>query len=92
MSGIFLFLELAYTLVINEKCDVCNFEVVAMETMMGEHPRDIISTLLTSFREDIMLHKILNPRLPFPRENSIARTIVLIVSMVLACLSANPKS
>ncbi|KAF8012983.1 hypothetical protein BT93_I0986 [Corymbia citriodora subsp. variegata] len=84
--------ELAYTLVVNEKSDVYSFGVVAMETMMGEHPGDIISTLLASSREDIMLHKILDPRLPFPRENSIARSIVLIVSLALACLSANPKS
>ncbi|KAF8015127.1 hypothetical protein BT93_H0811 [Corymbia citriodora subsp. variegata] len=84
--------ELAYTLVVNEKCDVYSFGVVAMETMMGEHPGDIVSTLLTSFGEDIMLHKILDLRLPFPRENSIVRSIVLIVSLALACLSANPKS
>ncbi|KAI6700573.1 hypothetical protein NL676_014897 [Syzygium grande] len=84
--------ELAYTLVVNEKCDVYSFGVVAVETMMGEHPGDIVSTLWTSCGEDIMLHKILNPQLPYPRENSIARSIVLIVSLVLACLSANPKS
>ncbi|KAF8029398.1 hypothetical protein BT93_E1948 [Corymbia citriodora subsp. variegata] len=83
--------ELAYTLVVNEKCNVYSFGVVAMETMMGEHPGEIVSTLLTSFGEDIMLHKILDPRLSFPRENSIARSIVLIVSLALACLSANPK-
>ncbi|KAF7847900.1 hypothetical protein BT93_L2468 [Corymbia citriodora subsp. variegata] len=83
--------ELAYTLVVNEKCDAYSFGVVAMETMMGEHPGEIVSTLLTSFGEDIMLHKILDPRLSFPRENSIARSIVLIVSLALACLSANPK-
>ncbi|KAL3721406.1 hypothetical protein ACJRO7_033837 [Eucalyptus globulus] len=84
--------ELAYTLIVNEKCDVYSFGVVAMETMMGEHPGDIISILLTSSGEDIMLHKILDQRLPFPRENSVARSIVLIVSLALACLSANPKS
>ncbi|KAK3413365.1 hypothetical protein EUGRSUZ_I01932 [Eucalyptus grandis] len=84
--------ELAYTLVSNEKCDIYSFGVVAMETMMGEHPEVIISTLLTSSREDIMLYKILDSRLPFPRENSVARSIVLIVSLALACLSANPKS
>ncbi|KAL3721412.1 hypothetical protein ACJRO7_033843 [Eucalyptus globulus] len=84
--------ELAYTWVVNEKCDVYSFGMVAMETMMGEHPGDIISILLKSSGEDIMLHKILDRWLPFPRENSIARSIALIVSLAFACLSANPKS
>ncbi|XP_048128993.1 probable leucine-rich repeat receptor-like protein kinase At1g35710 [Rhodamnia argentea] len=84
--------ELAYTLVINEKCDVYSFGVVAMETIMGEHPADIILILSTLFREDIMLHQILDPRLPIPRENSTTRNIVLVVSLALACLSSDPKS
>ncbi|XP_048128999.1 probable leucine-rich repeat receptor-like protein kinase At1g35710 [Rhodamnia argentea] len=84
--------ELAYTLVINEKCDVYSFGVVAMETIMGEHPADIILILSTLFREDIMLHQILDPHLPIPRENSTARSIVLVISLALACLSSDPKS
>ncbi|KAF8012959.1 hypothetical protein BT93_I0964 [Corymbia citriodora subsp. variegata] len=84
--------ELAYTLVINEKCDVYSFGVVAMETIMGEHPSDIILMLSTLFQDDIMLHQILDPRLPIPRQNSITRSIVLIVSLALACLSGDPKS
>ncbi|XP_048128994.1 probable leucine-rich repeat receptor-like protein kinase At1g35710 [Rhodamnia argentea] len=84
--------ELAFTLVINEKCDVYSFGVVAMETIMGEHPADIILIFSTLFREDIMLHQILDPRLPIPRENSTARSIVLVVSLALACLSSDPKS
>ncbi|KAK3438965.1 hypothetical protein EUGRSUZ_C03942 [Eucalyptus grandis] len=83
--------ELAYTLVVNEKCDVYSFGVVAMEIIMGEHPGEIILMLSTLFREDIMLHQILDPRLPIPRENSIARSIVLVVSLALACLNSNPK-
>ncbi|KAK3421402.1 hypothetical protein EUGRSUZ_G02060 [Eucalyptus grandis] len=76
-------IKLAYTLVVNEKCDVYSF---------GVHPRDIVSTLSTSSGEDIMLHKILDPRLPIPRKNSVAGSIVQIVSLAIACLSANPKS
>ncbi|KAK3439022.1 hypothetical protein EUGRSUZ_C03675 [Eucalyptus grandis] len=83
--------ELAYTLVINEKCDVYSFGVVAMEIIMGEHPGEIILMLSTLFKEDIMLHQILDPRLPIPRENSIARSIILVVSLALACLNSNPK-
>ncbi|KAK3439018.1 hypothetical protein EUGRSUZ_C03671 [Eucalyptus grandis] len=83
--------ELAYTLVVNEKCDVYSFGVVAMEIIMGEHLGEIILMLSTLFREDIMLHQILDPRLPIPRENSIARSIVLVVSLALACLNSNPK-
>ncbi|XP_030444789.2 MDIS1-interacting receptor like kinase 2-like [Syzygium oleosum] len=84
--------ELAYTLVVNEKCDVYSFGVVAIETIMGEHPSEIILMLSTLFREDIMLHQILDPRLPIPRENSVARSIVLVISLALACLSSDPKS
>ncbi|XP_039173778.1 MDIS1-interacting receptor like kinase 2-like [Eucalyptus grandis] len=67
--------ELAYTLVVNEKCDVYSFGVVAMETMMGEHPRDIVSTLSTSSGEDIMLHKILDPRLPIPKRTPLQEVL-----------------
>ncbi|KAF8013057.1 hypothetical protein BT93_I1046 [Corymbia citriodora subsp. variegata] len=84
--------ELAYTLVINEKCDVYSFGVIAMETIMGEHPGNIILMLSTLFQDDIMLHQILDPRLPIPRQNSVTRSIVLIVSLALACLSGDPKS
>ncbi|XP_048129009.1 MDIS1-interacting receptor like kinase 2-like [Rhodamnia argentea] len=84
--------ELAYTLVINEKCDVYSFGTVAMEIIMGEHPGEMILILSTLFREDIMLHRILDSRLPIPRENYIARSIILVVSLALACLSRDPKS
>ncbi|KAL3746273.1 hypothetical protein ACJRO7_015262 [Eucalyptus globulus] len=84
--------ELAYTFVINEKCDVYSFGVIAMETIMGEHPGEIILKLSTLFREDVMLHQILDHRLSIPRENSLARSIVLVVSLSLACLSSDPKS
>ncbi|XP_030518245.2 MDIS1-interacting receptor like kinase 2-like [Rhodamnia argentea] len=84
--------ELAYTLVINEKCDVYSFGMVAMETIMGEHPGEIILMLPTLVTEDVMLHQILDPRLLIPRENSVARSIVLVVSLALACLSSDPKS
>ncbi|XP_010051544.2 MDIS1-interacting receptor like kinase 2 [Eucalyptus grandis] len=83
--------ELAYTLVVNEKCDIYSFGVVAMETIMGEHPSKIILILSTLFKEDIMPHQLLDPRLSIPKENSIARSIILIVFLALACLNNDPK-
>ncbi|CDP11414.1 unnamed protein product [Coffea canephora] len=35
--------ELAYTLEVNEKCDVYSFGVLALEVIMGKHPGDFIS-------------------------------------------------
>ncbi|XP_034707992.1 MDIS1-interacting receptor like kinase 2-like [Vitis riparia] len=37
--------ELAYTMVVTEKCDVYSFGVVALETMIGKHPGELITTL-----------------------------------------------
>ncbi|KAK9930096.1 hypothetical protein M0R45_027153 [Rubus argutus] len=37
--------ELAYTMEVNEKCDVYSFGVLALETIMGRHPGDLISSL-----------------------------------------------
>ncbi|KAK1381303.1 Protein kinase domain-containing protein [Heracleum sosnowskyi] len=36
--------ELAYTMVVTEKCDVYSFGVVALEIMMGSHPADLLSS------------------------------------------------
>ncbi|RHN44153.1 putative protein kinase [Medicago truncatula] len=32
-------------MVVNEKCDVYSFGLVALETLMGKHPGDILSSL-----------------------------------------------
>ena len=37
--------ELAYTMTIIEKCDVYSFEVVALETLVGRHPKEFLSSL-----------------------------------------------
>ncbi|KAK1381337.1 hypothetical protein POM88_028081 [Heracleum sosnowskyi] len=36
--------ELAYTMVVTEKCDVYSFGVMALEIMMGSHPGDLLSS------------------------------------------------
>ncbi|KAM5575784.1 hypothetical protein ABKV19_014636, partial [Rosa sericea] len=36
---------LAYTMEVKEKCDVYSFGVVTLETVMGRHPGDFLSSL-----------------------------------------------
>ena len=34
--------KLAYAMAITEKCDVYSFGVMALETLMGRHPQEIL--------------------------------------------------
>ncbi|KAL2958929.1 hypothetical protein AAZX31_18G238300 [Glycine max] len=59
--------ELAYSMVVSEKCDVYTFGVVALETLMGRHPKEILSSLQSaSTYNGITLCEILDQRLPHP--------------------------
>ncbi|XP_060672845.1 MDIS1-interacting receptor like kinase 2-like [Ziziphus jujuba] len=40
--------EFAFTLEVNEKCDVYSFGMVSLEVIMGKHPGDLISVLFSS--------------------------------------------
>ncbi|PIN10760.1 Serine/threonine protein kinase [Handroanthus impetiginosus] len=85
--------ELAYTMIVNEKCDVYSFGVIALETIFGSHPGEFISSITRrSAAETIILHHCLDKRLPPPADLSIATNIVQVVSIALACLNPNPKS
>ncbi|XP_060671365.1 MDIS1-interacting receptor like kinase 2-like [Ziziphus jujuba] len=61
--------ELAYTMEVNEKIDVYSFGVVALESIMGEHPGDLISSLLSSplHAVDVLLKDVLDQRLSPPK-------------------------
>ncbi|XP_077251996.1 uncharacterized protein LOC143891261 [Tasmannia lanceolata] len=86
--------ELAYTMRVTEKCDVYSFGVLALEVIMGRHPGDIISSLLTSSSEvgqNLRLKDVLEPRLPNP-EDQVGNEVFLAVSMALACVNANPQT
>ncbi|XP_030952704.1 MDIS1-interacting receptor like kinase 2-like isoform X1 [Quercus lobata] len=84
--------ELAYTMVVNEKCDVYSFSVVVLETIMGRHPGELISSLASSSTQHIMLKDVLDPRLSPHINQTIAQSVVLLVTLALAGLCSNPKS
>ncbi|XP_028795147.1 MDIS1-interacting receptor like kinase 2-like [Neltuma alba] len=83
--------ELAYTLVVTEKCDVYSFGMVTLETIMGTHPGDLILSLSKTYTGSILLKDILDSRLPLPSQKD-AGDITLLVTIALACLNPSPKS
>ncbi|PIN01602.1 Serine/threonine protein kinase [Handroanthus impetiginosus] len=85
--------ELAYTMIVNEKCDVYSFGVIVMETISGSHPGEFISSITRrSVAENIILQDFLDKRLPSPSDLRVAMDIVRVVSIALACLNPNLKS
>ncbi|BAT83415.1 hypothetical protein VIGAN_04055700 [Vigna angularis var. angularis] len=84
--------ELAYTMDVNEKCDVYSFGVVALETLMGKHPKEILSSLQSNCIDDaIKLGEILDQRLS-PPSFSILQDIVAVAIVAFVCLNLNPCS
>ncbi|KAJ9159422.1 hypothetical protein P3X46_024930 [Hevea brasiliensis] len=85
--------ELAYTMVVNESCDVYSFGVVALEIVMGKHPGELLSSLLSSpSNPHIMLKDVLDSRFLPPSNQVVAQSVILVVTLALACLRSNPKS
>ncbi|PIN16138.1 Serine/threonine protein kinase [Handroanthus impetiginosus] len=85
--------ELAYTMIINEKCDVYSFGVIALETISGSHPGEFIPSIARrSAAENVILQDFLDKRLPPPADLRVATDIVRVVSIALACLNPDPKS
>ncbi|GJW45035.1 kinase-like domain-containing protein, partial [Tanacetum coccineum] len=50
--------ELAYSMIVNEKCDVYSFGVVAFEAIGGKHPGELLSYLNYSSSHSTMLENI----------------------------------
>ncbi|KAI8533893.1 hypothetical protein RHMOL_Rhmol10G0045800 [Rhododendron molle] len=84
--------ELAYTMVVTEKCDVYSFGVVALETIMGRHPGDLLSSLMSPPSENMMITDVLDSRLLPPTNPIVAGDIILVATMAFACLDPMPKS
>ncbi|XP_022774483.1 probable leucine-rich repeat receptor-like protein kinase At1g35710 [Durio zibethinus] len=82
--------EVAYTMVVTEKCDVYSFGILALETLMGKHPGDLLSS--PSSLQNTKLIDVLDKRLPPPTSQLVAQNIVQAATLALACLNPLPKS
>ncbi|XP_061375887.1 MDIS1-interacting receptor like kinase 2-like [Gastrolobium bilobum] len=83
--------ELAYSMVVNEKCDVYSFGMVALETLVGRHPKEILSSLQSASTHAITLCEVLDQRLPQP-DMEVLPDVVRLAITAFACLNPNPCS
>nr|XP_028958405.1 MDIS1-interacting receptor like kinase 2-like [Malus domestica] len=87
--------ELAYIMQVTDKCDVFSFGVVALEVMMGRHPGDMLESQLsasptsTNENAELLLKDVLDQRLE-PPANELAKAVVLVMSIALACIRTRP--
>lgn len=79
-------------MIVTEKCDVFTFGVVVIETIMGKHPGELISSLSSSIGNNILLKDVLDPRLLPPIDRFIQQDVMFIVKLALACLCSNSQS
>ncbi|XVE83812.1 hypothetical protein DITRI_Ditri16bG0117300 [Diplodiscus trichospermus] len=85
--------ELAYTMIVTGKCDVYSFGVLALETLMGRHPGELLSTISSSScAQNVMLNEVLDPRLSPPRNKKMVRDIAFVAMVAFACLRTTPKT
>ncbi|KAI8015559.1 MDIS1-interacting receptor like kinase 2 [Camellia lanceoleosa] len=84
--------EFAYTMVVTEKCDAYSFGVVALETIMGRHLGELLSSLESPSARNIILADVLDPRLPLLTNPMVVGNIVLVARMAIACLRFEPRS
>ncbi|CAK9134685.1 unnamed protein product [Ilex paraguariensis] len=89
--------ELAYTMEVNEKCDVYSFGVLSMEVIIGRHPGELISSLLPSWSSTsaltahaTLLMELLDQCIAPPRKQ-VAKEVVSLVKLAFACLHPSPQ-
>ncbi|KAI4998863.1 hypothetical protein ZWY2020_054205 [Hordeum vulgare] len=83
--------ELAYTENVTEKCDVYSFGVLVLELFMGSHPGDLLSSLSSATKNNVVcLQDLLDSRLVVPDAET-AREIYYIISVAVQCLEPSPS-
>ena len=82
--------EFAYTLSVTERCDVYSFGVVTLETLIGKHPEELISSLSNSTTQNMLVKDFLDSRLPLPLQKD-AQDINLVLTIALSCLCSKPN-
>jgi len=83
--------EFAYTLSVTEKCDIYSFGVVTMETIMGKHPGELISSLSKPTAQNMLVKDLLDSRLPLPLRKDAQDIITLVITIALSCLCCKPN-
>ncbi|KAB2011437.1 hypothetical protein ES319_D09G020500v1 [Gossypium barbadense] len=85
--------ELAYTMIVTEKCDVYSFGVIALETLMGKHPEEVLSWLSSpTSLVNMKLVDVLDNRLPLPTSQLVTQNLVHVATLAFACLNPQTKS
>ncbi|XP_057953794.1 MDIS1-interacting receptor like kinase 2-like [Malania oleifera] len=84
--------ELAYSMVVTEKCDVYSFGVVALEIIIARHPGELLSSLSSPSTKYIMLNDVIDSRLSPPTNQLVSSELVLVTKLALTCANAKPKS
>lgn len=68
-----------------------SFGVVALEILMGKHPKEVLSSLSSSSTKSVMLVEVLDKRLAPPKCKLDVENVLLVSTIAFACLDANPK-
>lgn len=89
MNSLYLYVELAYSMAVNEKCDVYSFGVLTLEVIMGQHLGDLTMSRLSV--EELSRQVVLDQRL-VPPTGQVVEIVNGAVELAFACLNTNPRS